>query len=169
MTMTLIISLAFCTLVCTLRGGEFHNYLVGEAEGILRQAGFETAREHPESLPDGGKDFIDLMARKGDLVVCIEVETSARNVLSNAVKAQRLGRALVVLVPNIKVRKAVENRLFRHRQGLDGAICILMLDQFRQEVANCFPLFSSANGEGEIKQSNNQTKQISGTEVCDAD
>ncbi len=155
MTMALIISLVFCTLILSLRGGEFHNYLVGEAENIVRQAGFDTAREHPENLPDGGKDFIDLMARRGNSMICIEVETTARNVVSNALKAQRLGRPLIILVPNVKVRKAIQGRLsLCHLKPGGKPVCVLLVGQLQQEVTNCFPFFSAANGGWENRKTN---------------
>ena len=107
----LTILLACSTLALTMRGGGFHNYLVGEAEMILREMGFKTAREHPETLPGGGKNFVDLLARREGLTVCIEAETTARNVLSNAIKADQIGCPLIVLVPNAAVRKAVIRKL----------------------------------------------------------
>ncbi len=155
MTMFLIISLVFCTLLLSLRGGGFHNYLVCEAESILRQAGFETSLEHPENLPDGGKNFIDLMARRGNSMICIEIETSPRNVISNARKAQRLGMPLIILVPNVKVRKAVEQKLSKWRLSPGGRpICVLLIAQLLQVVTNCFPLFSAANGKRENRKTN---------------
>ena len=155
MTMALIISLVCCTLMLSLRGGEFHNYLVGEAESILQQAGFDTAREHPENLPDGGKNFIDLLARRGDSLICIEVETTARNVLSNALKAHHLDIPLVILVPNVKVRSAVEKKLSSCQLSPGGhRICILLVARLKQEIRNCFPLISPVNGEGENKKTN---------------
>ncbi len=155
MTLALIISVICCTLMFSLRGGQFHNYLVTEAESILRQAGFDTTREHPENLPNGGKNFVDLMAWRGDSMICIEVETSARNVLSNALKAQQLGRPLIILVPSARVRNAVEKKLSRSQLSSGGQrICILLLAQLQQEITNYFPLFSPANGEGENKKTN---------------
>ncbi len=155
MTMALITSLVFCTLMLSLRGGGFHNYLVCEAESILRQAGFETALEHPENLPDGGKNFIDLLAWRGNFLICIEVETTTRNAVSNALKAQRLGRPLIILVPNVKVRIAVKQKLSHQRLSPGGRpICVLLIAQLYQEVTNCFSLIFAANGRRENKKTN---------------
>lgn len=141
---TLIISLT--ALALFLRGGKLHNYLVTESEGILQGAGFETYQEHPKKLSGGGVDFIDLLAQKGDFMICIEVETSARYVLTNAAKAEQLGLPLVVIVPTRRIRKAVRDKLQQSAISPGGcAIYILLLSQLKQEVMDCFSFFSSAN------------------------
>ena len=155
-----MILLASAILILTviampLRGGALHNHLVSEAEILCRAEGFTTAREHPESLPDGGTDFIDLAAWYGDSLICIEVETSARNVTTNALKAWRLGRPLVVLVPTVRVRRAVQAKLRPYRILPGGkAICVLLLAQLRPWLRDCLSLNSPANAPTEDKQSN---------------
>ena len=132
-----------------LRGGNLHNHLVLASQAILRGAGFETHLEHPRQLPDGGLDFIDLMAQRGDFLLCIEVETSARYVLTNARKARQLGLPLVVIVPTRKVRNAVKTKLRKSGIRPGGhAIYVLLLAQLKQEVTNCFPLFSAVSHPG---------------------
>jgi len=153
---TLIISLT--ALALFLRGGKLHNYLVTESEGILQGAGFETHQEHPKKLSDGGVDFIDLLAQKGDFMICIEVETSASYVLTNAAKAQQLELPLIVIVPTRKVKKAVQNKLSNSAikpAGFD--IYILLLSQLRQELTDCFSLFSPANEGRKNKKTNNKS------------
>lgn len=146
MTTYIMITAALATLALFLRGGNLHNYLVLESEGILQSAGFETYQECPKKLPDGDLDFVDLLAEREGFVVCIEVETSARHVLRNAAKAELLELPLVVIVPSRKVKKAVQNKLNNSniRPG-NHDIYILMLAQLKQELTKCFPLFSSAN------------------------
>ena len=51
-------------LALFLRGGILHNYLVFASEDILQNAGFDTRQECPVKLPDGGLDFVDLLAKK---------------------------------------------------------------------------------------------------------
>ena len=148
-THLIITAIILSMLALFLRGGSLHNYLVLESEGILQEAGFETRQEHPKKLPDGGLDFIDLLAEKEGFLVCIEVETSARYVMTNAAKAEQLGLPLVVVVPTRKVKKAVRNKLGKADIRPGGRdICILMLVQLKQEVTNCFPLFSSVSSHG---------------------
>ena len=106
---TSVVALAILALF--LRGGNLHNYLVIKSEGILQGAGFETRQECPKKLPDGGLDFVDLLAEKEGFLVCIEVETSARYVLTNAAKAEQLGLPLIVIVPTRKIQKSVQNKL----------------------------------------------------------
>ena len=146
MTTYIMITAALTTLALFLRGGNLHNYLVLESEGILQGAGFNTHQECPKKLPDGDLDFVDLLAEREGFVVCIEVETSARHVLRNAAKAELLELPLVVIIPSRKVKKAVQNKLNNSniRPG-NHDIYILMLAQLKQELTNCFPLFSSAN------------------------
>jgi hypothetical protein len=62
MYLTLIMALSLLALMLFLRGGKLHNYLVLEIEHIFQQAGFQTQQEHPQQLPDGNVDFIDLLA-----------------------------------------------------------------------------------------------------------
>lgn len=153
---TLTISLM--TLALFLRGGKLHNYLVTESEGILQNAGFETYQEHPKKLSDGGVDFIDLLAEKEGFLACIEVETSARYVLINAAKAEQLGLPLMVVVPTRKVKRAVQNKLSKTAIKPGGRdIYILMLAQLKQEVTNCFSLFSPANEGRKNKKTNNKS------------
>ena len=150
-TMTSIVLLTI--LVSFLRGDKLHNYLVLESENILLEAGYETSLEHPEKLPDGGTDFIDLQARHGNFIICIEVETTPRYILTNAVKAQQLGLPLVVVVPNRSVQKAVRNKLSQVNIQPGGCdIYILLLSQLKQAVTKCFPLFSAANTHGKTKK-----------------
>ncbi len=141
--------------VLFLRGGQFHNWLVLEAEKICRKAGLETEAESPQRLPDGRIDFVDLLVRGDKVVVCIEVETSARNVLSNARKAERLGLPLIVLVPTRRVHQAAQRKL----AGVDlrpggWAICFLLLTQLKPSLSFYFPLISPANRPRENKKLN---------------
>ena len=146
MTIYMMSAVVLTILALFLRGGNLHNYLVLESEGILQSAGFDTHQECPKKLPDGCLDFVDLLAEREGFVVCIEVETSARHVLRNAAKAELLGLPLVVIVPSRKVKQAVQNKLNNSniRPG-NHDIYILMLAQLKQELTNCFPLFSAAN------------------------
>jgi hypothetical protein len=152
MHLAVLITIFFVSLAFFLRGGSLHNYLVCEAGKIFRNAGYETHQEHPEKLPDGGLDFIDLLARRGKFVICIEVELSARYILSNATKARKLKLPLVVLVPSRRVQIAVRNKLEKAGISLPKhRIYILLLSQLEQEVMNYFPLFFAVNKNRENK------------------
>jgi hypothetical protein len=156
MTYAITSVVALAILALFLRGGALHNYLVFESEGILQGAGFETYQEHPKKLPDGGLDFVDLLAEKEGFVVCIEVETSARYVLTNAAKAEQLGLPLIVVVPTRKVKKSVQNKLYRTDIRPGGHdIYILLLTQLKQEVTNSFSLFSSVSSHGKTNNKSN--------------
>ena len=133
--------------VVMLRGGKLHEYLVLAAETVVRQAGYRTHQEHPQHMPDGRLDFIDLAVERDGCIICgIEAETSARNVLANAQKAEQIGLPLVIIVPNKKVQRAVRNKLRQSAISPGGEpICILLLSQLHKQLANYLPLFSSAN------------------------
>lgn len=144
-----------CCLVLFLRGGQLHNYLVGETEGIFRNAGFSTHQEYPLRLPDGRLDFIDLFVQLGNCMICVEVETSARRILSNASKADQLGLPLIVVVPNRKVQRAVITKLARTKQTAGGLrIYVLLLTQLEKEFTNYFPLISPANDTRKNRKTN---------------
>lgn len=146
---------SFVSLAFFLRGGSLHNYLVCETEKIFRGAGFDTHQEHPKKLAGGGLDFVDLLAEGDDLVICVEIETSSRHVLDNVAKARELGLPLVIIVPSRKVQKTVKSKLEKAGGDLKrGHIYILLLSQLEQEVTNCLPLFSLANGQRENRKSN---------------
>jgi hypothetical protein len=155
MYMTIITMILLAGLVLFLRGGTLHNHLVLVTENTFKAAGFKTQQECPQRLPDGRLDFIDILAQKGNCVVCIEVETSARYVLTNAAKADQLGMPLIVVVPNRTVKMAVQKKLARDQTASGGVpIYILLLSQVEKEVTNYFPLFSSVNSEWKNKKTN---------------
>ena len=156
MTYAITSVMALTILALFIRGGTLHNHLVLESECILQNAGFKTYQEHPKKLPDGGLDFVDLLVEKKGFMVCIEVETSARYVLTNAAKAEQLGLPLVVVVPTRKVKRAVRNKLRKTdiRPG-DHDIYILLLSQLKREVSSFFPLFSSVSGRGKTNNKSN--------------
>ena len=145
--------LLLAILAFFLRGDSLHNLLVLESGNILQNAGFETYQEHPKKLPNGSTDFVDVLAKKSNFLICIEVETSARYVLTNAAKAEQLGIPLIVIVPTRSVKKSVQNKLGKTTIRPGGCeIYILLLAQFKKEVTNCFSLFSSANSDGKTKK-----------------
>ncbi len=136
-----LMMIAFC-----LRGGRLHNHLVLQTEKILNQNGFNTLQEHPKKLPDGKLDFVDILAKKDSVLICFEIETTPRYVLTNADKARQLGIPMIVIVPNKKVQKAVTNKLNHSREPPGGKpICILLLNQLNKELKNYLSQFIEAN------------------------
>ena len=142
--------IALLMLAFFLRGGKLHNLLVLASERVFQNAGFLTDQESPKRLPDGKLDFIDLLVCRDRFLIAIEVETSARSVLSNALKAEQFGSRLWVVVPNRKVQKAIQEKLCnRDLQPAGEPIRVLLLAQLQQEVMKCFPLSSAAYKQGE--------------------
>ena len=90
----LIITVVLLAHPMLLRGAMFHNHIVTETDSIFRRAGFDTFTEHAIRLNDGRLDFVDILVQRGNHQLCIEIETTARNVLDNAAKAEALGLPL---------------------------------------------------------------------------
>jgi hypothetical protein len=88
-------------------------------------------------------------------MVCVEIETSTRNFLSNSAKADQLGMPLIVVVPNRKVKKAVQKKLEQNQITAGGfRIYILLLNEIEKGFTNYFSLFSSVNDDGKNKKTN---------------
>lgn len=155
MNTIIIIVILLIGLALFLRGDALHNHIVLQVEGILKQYGYDTRQECPRQLPDGRLDFVDLLAQKGNYVICIEIETSARHVMDNVIKANIINLPLIVVCPSQKVKKAVQKKLAQTQPTAGGyPIYVLLLAQLKKEVMNCFPLFSSANDERKNKKIN---------------
>ena len=155
-----IVTAALLFLPLFLRGGVLHNYLAQEAASIFRQAGFETWLEKGVLLLDQKVDFVDLMVQRGNCILCVEIETSARHVLDNTAKADVLGLPLWIVVPNRTVKKAVAGKL-KNRPCRPGGlrIYILLLSELEQVVTNYFPLFSPANRPWENKKKKDTSQE----------
>ena len=157
-----VIATAGLVLPMFVRGGTLHNHIVREAAILFGRAGFGVSLEHAVALEDGRTDFVDLLVWCRTWEFCVEVETSARNVLTNAAKAEMAGLPLWVIVPNRRVRQAVAARLATtsyHPGGL--RIYILLAGELDQRLTHYFPLFSPAN----TPRENRKTKQIDGSKA----
>ena len=155
MNLILIVIILVLGLPMFLRGGGLHNHLVRETGQVFRGAGFGTFEEHPVRLPDGSLDFLDLLVRRGNCTICIEIETSARNVLTNATKADLAGLPLWIVVPNRKVQKAVADKLDPADLRPGGLrIYLPLLGQLEQALTNYFPKIPSANDLWENRKTN---------------
>lgn len=116
-----------------------HNHLAKEAELVFKRSGFEVTPECGIALENGRIDFVDLLAQRDDCWIACEVETTSRNVLSNVIKAKPLDMPLWILVPNGKVRSAVQRRLRQAGQGADGdKVQIFLLGQLSKAISDCF-------------------------------
>lgn len=126
-----------------MRGQPFHNSLVDKAAAELREAGFGVEIEMPLDLGNGKLDFLDILAWKEDIRLGCEVETGARHVVSNVLKALRLGLPLIVVVPNRKVLEAVTRKLQAEVGELaQERIWISLPGRLRQAVMSCCSSFS---------------------------
>ena len=98
------------------------------------RAGFDTDVEAPVALPDGRTDYIDLLAKRGDLTLAIEVETTDRYVVTNARKAAALGLTLWIVTANPAMRRRVQAKLKRHCPEIEKAIRFPLATQLPQAL-----------------------------------
>ena len=101
-----------------------------QVNGDFSFTGFEVSAEYPICLANGGKDYIDLVASCSAFDLAIEIETTPRNVLSNATKANELGLQLWIVTPNKKISSAVARKLRQSAFTDSSQIRILTLGQF---------------------------------------
>ena len=116
-----------------------HNHLAKEVELVFKYSGFEVTPECGIPLENGRIDFVDLLVQRDDCWIACEVETTCRNALSNVIKAKPLDMPLWILVPNGKVRSAVQRRLRQagHSVGRDK-VQIFLLGQLPKAISDCF-------------------------------
>ena len=113
-----------------MRGKIFHKYIVQKVAERLISFGFQVSAEHPIRLADGSKDYIDLFVTCCAFDLLIEIETTVRNVLSNAAKANELGLRLWIITPNKQVSSVVLKTLGRAALFDSSQIRIFTLGQF---------------------------------------
>ena len=113
-----------------MRGKALHKYISQKTVEGLDSLGFEVSAEYPICLANGGKDYIDLLVSCCAFDLAIEIETTPRNVLSNAAKANELGLQLWIVTPNKKISLAVARKLKQSAFTDSSQIRILTLGQF---------------------------------------
>ena len=113
-----------------MRGKTLHKYMAQKAAEGLGSLGFEVSAEHPICLAGGGKDYIDLLVSCCAFDLAIEIETTPRNVLSNAAKANELGLRLWIVTPNKTISSAVARKPKQSAFTDSGQIRIVTLGQF---------------------------------------
>ena len=113
-----------------MRGKTLHKYMAQKAAEGLTSLGFEVSVEYPICLAGGGKDYVDLIVSCCAFDLAIEIETTPRNVPSNAAKANELGLQLWVVTPNRTISSAIARKLKRSAFTDSSQIRILTLGQF---------------------------------------
>lgn len=126
-----------------MRGQAFHNYLVYEAAAVIEDAGFVVEYEAPVELPNGQRDFFDILGWCDGKAFGCEIETTPRNALSNVQKALELGLPLFIVVPNKNVLRAVRRKLEAELGELpEKGISLSLLGQLQQALTNRFSTLS---------------------------
>jgi hypothetical protein len=93
-----------------MRGGAFHNRIAEEVKMIFSKHGWQIFMEH-RYRNNGITTYLDLFAIKGDKKIACEVETTARHVIDNAIKAQSVGIGLWIIVPTRTLYRKIEQKL----------------------------------------------------------
>ena len=136
-----------------LRGGTLHNHLARQVGDIFAGYGFQVNFEHPVKLANGDADYIDIFVERGDCQIAIEIETTARHAIDNAIKADLACLPLWIIVPNHKVKSSLTKKLITANIKPAGLrINLLLLGTLKQTLTIYLPLITTAN--------NNSNKQI---------
>jgi len=113
-----------------MRGKALHKYITKMAAEGLVKIGFDISAEHPVCLPSGGRDYVDIFVRCDSYEMVVEIETTPRNVLVNATKAEELGLRMWIVTPNKKVSSAIVRKLNRNGLLDNTRIRIMTIGQF---------------------------------------
>mgnify|MGYP005853240619 CR=1 FL=1 len=149
----LMVAILLWLTVAGVRGGAFHGQLVNGLAQAFTDAGWSVAVEFPIRLPDGRTDWVDLLARRAERRLAIEVETTPRYVRVNVEKARLLGIPLLIAVPTRRLLAAIERRLAHRAAGAGADSRILLYAQLVQALRAGgvfdFPGECAGNGNGE--------------------
>jgi hypothetical protein len=116
-----------------MRGNYFHNWMAREVQVLLISHGFTTYLEHGIPMPDGVTNYVDMLAVHGSFRLLVELETSERYVLVNALKAKILRIPLWIIVANRQLKRRIEAKLQKHLPETTG-IKVILLPYVEQEL-----------------------------------
>lgn len=128
-----------------MRGKTLHNLIAkktrDEVEGF-----FDSVDSEYRISNQRATTYVDLFARKDSIVLAIEIETTVRHAVDNAIKAAIVGVPLWVIVPTRRLKLELNRKLkdLAIRSG-NQPIKILLLGQLRKELTNYLSLFIPAN------------------------
>ncbi len=112
-----------------MRGGAFHNRIVGDAREVFRNRGWQVFTEYRYQSEDV-VTYFDIFAKKDQRAIACEVETTIRHLKENAIKARRAGVDLWIIVPTRRLLEQSKRRL-----GLLGpGISILLPDRLERKL-----------------------------------
>ncbi len=137
-----------------MRGGFVHNEaLIGRLERKAIELGLQV-RTEAAAGKGVAAGFIDLVVRGGFGVVAIEAERTPRRVEKDIAKARSLGAAeLWLLVPSVRVGRAIRASLSTQPFAERPAVYVLLLSQAEQRLTHLQRLFSASNPSREINPS----------------
>ena len=117
-----------------MRGGKFHNKIVGDAKSIFSNNGWQTYTEH-RYRRNGITTYLDLLAVKEGHRIGCEVETTIRHAVDNTIKAQSAGIMLWIIVPSRKLYRQIKQKLSCSGTAINrNSVRILLLSQLESEL-----------------------------------
>lgn len=134
-----------------MRGQILHNTMAKDAETTLENY---FTQVHPEykCCKNGIITFFDLFARQQLFVLALQIETTARHGVDNAIKAQAVGIPLWIIVPATKIKIRLSHKLNLLQLNPGGEeIKILLLGQLRRELQTYLLGKSLSNRQTHVK------------------
>ncbi len=90
-----------------MRGGNFHNKMVKDAESTFRDYRWKTFLEK-RYCSKNVITYFDLYATKDSKHIACEIETTCRHAIDNLLKAQMAGVPLWIIVPTRNMKKKIQ-------------------------------------------------------------
>ena len=138
-----------------MRGDLLHNMMGKETKTIFEGFFGQVSLEYP-CRRNGTVSYLDIFARENQFVLGVEIETTCRHGIDNALKATAVNIPLWVIVPTGKVKLKLLRKLkpLALRPGGEP-IKILLLGQLEQELKSYLSLRTLGNGQTNIASSQN--------------
>lgn len=120
-----------------MRGNLFHNMIVQKARTVFVRLNWQVHTEYGVQI-NRTKYYFDLLAIKGRYKIACEIETTSRHAIDNALKARLVDYPFWFIVPTLKVKWEIVNKLKKLIiNPASEPIKVLLLDQLEQEIINC--------------------------------
>ena len=128
-----------------MRGNLFHNYLVQQTKMVLIAFGWQVYPEYCIQR-NGVITYFDLLANKDHFLLGLEIETTARHIIDNAVKANAVGIDVWFILPTRNLRKKARKKLATvNIRPTDKNIQLLLPGQVAQALTDYLSPTIAAN------------------------
>ena len=134
------------------RGKRLHNNLIARICEILLRIGCIVTTEFRVPTQSGGYTDVDIHAELAGIKLIVEIETTLRNLVSNAKRGIDTGLHFFIVVHNRKLRDAGIRKLKRHNISVNNFPKIMLISGIEREKHNVFPISAPAIVQREIKE-----------------